>query len=181
MSLTTLANRYARALVDVTTERNETSEVKTELEQFASLLREHAELSEAFSSPVIAQKKKRAVLEDILAITKPRGTTANFLKLLLDNYRMHNLDIMLAAVGRELDRRAGVVLADVTFARQPDAAESDQLKKRLQEATGKDVRMKVKTDPNIIGGVVVRVGSRIYDASIRTQLAELKQQLAQAK
>jgi len=181
MSVATLANRYARALVDVTSNGNETGEVRTELEQFASVLRNHSELSEAFSSPVIAQKRKRAVLEDILRITRPRPTTANFLKLLLENYRLHNMDAMLAAIGRELDRRAGVVSADVTFAREPDAAESQQLQKRLQEATGKEVRMKLKTDANIIGGVVVRIGSRVYDASIRNQLAELKHQLAEAK
>lgn len=181
MSLTTLANRYARALVDVTSDRNETGEVRTELEQFASLLRDHAELADAFSSPVIAQNRKRAVLEDILKITRPRPTTGNFLRLLLDNYRLHNMDAMLAAMARELDRRAGVVSADVTFARVPDAGESEHLQKRLQEATGKEVRMKLKTDANIIGGVVVRIGSRVYDASIRNQLAELKHQLAEAK
>jgi F-type H+-transporting ATPase subunit delta len=181
MSLTTLANRYARALVDVTIDRDETNEVRKELDQFAALLKDHADLYEAFASPVVAQQRKRNVLQDILAVTIPRVTTANFLKLLLENHRLHKLDAMLAAMGRELDRRAGVVSADVTFARDPDMDEREQLRKRLQEATGKEVRMKVRTDPNIIGGVVVRLGSQIYDGSIRSQLAELKHQLAEAK
>ena len=181
MALSTLANRYARSLVDVTSERNETAEVRTELEQFASLLRDHDELADAFSSPVIAQKRKRAVLGDLLGITKPRPTTSNFLRLLLENYRLHNMDAILAAIGRELDRRAGIVLAEVTFAREPDAGESEHLQKRLQEAVGKDVRMTLKTDASIIGGVVIRIGSRVYDASIKNQLAELKHQLAETK
>ena len=88
---------------------------------------------------------------------------------------------MLAAVRRELDLRAGVVTAEVTLARDAGEDEREQLQDRLRKATGKEVRMKIKSDPNIIGGVVVRIGSRIYDGSIRNQLSQLRQQLAEAK
>jgi F-type H+-transporting ATPase subunit delta len=154
MSLTTTANRYARALVDVTIDRDETNEVRKELDQFAALLKDHADLYEAFASPVVAQQRKRNVLQDILAVTLPRVTTANFLKLLLENYRLHNLDAMLAAVGRELDRRAGVVSADVTFARDPDTT-SEHRGCDFRKLPAKKFEWVRRS--NIIGGVVVRL------------------------
>ncbi len=181
MSLTTIANRYARALVDVTTERGQTFDVLADLDRFAALLKSYPALYDAFASPVIPQERKRRVLSALLERMNPKQTSTNFLKLLLDHYRLHRLDAMLAAVRRELDQRAGVVTAEVTLARDAGEDEREQLQDRLRKATGKEVRMKIKSDPNIIGGVVVRIGSRIYDGSIRNQLSQLRQQLAEAK
>ncbi len=181
MSVTTIANRYGRALVDVMSERGQVSEVLADLDRFAALLKEHSQLHNAFASPVIPQARKRTVLKELLARMNPNRTSENFLRLLLEHYRLHRLDIMLAAVRRELDVRAGIVTADVTLAREAGEDEREKLRERLKSATGKEVRMKIKTDPNIIGGVVVRIGSRIYDGSIRNQLSLLRQQLAEAK
>ncbi|MCG3159139.1 MAG: ATP synthase subunit delta [Acidobacteria bacterium] len=179
MSVTTIANRYARALADVIIERRETNEVVTELDSFARMMDGHSQLRDVFASPVIAVERKRAVLGELLARFSPRQTTANFLQLLLNNSRLQDLDQMLRALSRELDARAGVVSADVTTAREISEQEKTALQSQLKAATGKDVRLQFRTDPAIIGGVVTRIGSLVYDGSIKNQLAQMKQRLMQ--
>ncbi|HEX8998433.1 MAG TPA: ATP synthase F1 subunit delta [Blastocatellia bacterium] len=180
MSVTTIANRYARALADVITERGEMNEVVAELNDFSSLLSQHEQLRGVFASPVIPIERKRNVLNELLSRLKLRPTSSNFLQLLLSNLRLHNLDQMLHALSRELDVRTDVVLAEVTTAREINDQEKALLRDKLKTATGKDVRLQFRTDPNLIGGVVTRIGSVIYDGSIKNQLAQMKQKLMSA-
>lgn len=179
MSVATIANRYARALADVIIEKREVNEVSAELKQFAGLQEGHAQLREVFASPVIAQERKRAVLSALLAQFNPRPTSHNFLQLLLTNNRLHQLGAMLRALDKELDNRMNIVTAEVTTARAINDAERQLLHNSLQTVTGKEVRLDFKTDPDIIGGVVTRVGSKVYDGSIKNQLAQMKQRLLQ--
>lgn len=180
MSVTTIANRYARALADVITERGEMNEVVAELNDFSALLSQHEQLRGVFASPVIPIERKRNVLNELLSRLKLRPTSSNFLQLLLSNLRLHNLDQMLHALSRELDVRTDVVLAEVTTAREINDQEKALLRDKLKTATGKDVRLQFRTDPNLIGGVVTRIGSVIYDGSIKNQLAQMKQKLMSA-
>jgi F-type H+-transporting ATPase subunit delta len=177
MTGTTIANRYARALADVVVERHETNEVAKELTDFERMMSENPQLRAVFASPVIATERKRAVLDELLALIKPRQTTANFLRLLLDNSRLHDLDQMLSALSRDLDARMNVVSAEVTTAREIGQQEKAVLQSQLKAATGKEVRLQFRTDPAIIGGVVARIGSLIYDGSIKNQLAQMKRRL----
>lgn len=180
MSLTTIANRYACALADVITERSEMNEVVAELADFAGLMNSHQQLREVFASPVISVDRKRGVLHELLEKLQLRQTSSNFLRLLLDNLRLHNLDQMLRALSRELDSRTNVVSAEVTTAREINEHEKTMLAEKLKTATGKQVRLQFHTDPNIIGGVVTRIGSLVYDGSIKNQLALMKQRLMNA-
>lgn len=180
MSVATIANRYARALADVIIERREVNEVSTELKQFSALVEGHAQLREVFASPVIATERKRAVLNELLARLKPRQTSNNFLQLLLVNNRLHQLTETMRALEKELDKRTNVVTAEVTTARVIDESERQLLHNQLKTATGKDVRLQFKTDPAIIGGVVTRIGSKVYDGSIKNQLAQMKERLMKA-
>jgi F-type H+-transporting ATPase subunit delta len=177
MSQTTIANRYARALADVIIERRETSEAVAELNQFEQMLTQHTQLRDVFASPVLPLERKRAVLNDLLTRMQPRPTVNNFLQLLLNNARLHNLDQMLRALTRELDARTNIVSAQITTARALGEQEQTRLRQQLQTATGKDVRLQFRTDPNIIGGVVTRIGSLVYDGSIKNQLTQMKQKL----
>jgi F-type H+-transporting ATPase subunit delta len=177
MSVTTIANRYARALADVITERGEMSQVVAELNDFAGMLSQHEQLRGVFASPVIPIERKRNVLNELLSRLKLRSTSSNFLQLLLSNMRLHNLDQMLLALARELDLRTNIVSAEVTTAREINEQEKTLLRDKLKAATGKDVRLQFRTDPNLIGGVVTRIGSVIYDGSIKNQLAQMKQRL----
>jgi F-type H+-transporting ATPase subunit delta len=178
MSITTVANRYAKALADVIMERGQTLAVADEVKAFTQVVEENAELRNVFASPVISLDRKKAVLNEVLARMQFKPTTNNFLQLLLTNQRLHQIEVVRASLMRELDERAGVVSADVTTARTLAATEQENLLKQLQTATGKQVRIHFKIDPEIIGGVVTRVGSLIYDGSIKNQLALMKQQLS---
>jgi len=180
MSVTTIANRYARALADVITERGEMNEVVAELNGFAGLMNGHQQLRDVFASPVISVDRKRGVLNELLSRMQLRQTSSNFLRLLLDNMRLHNLDQMLRALSRELDLRTNVVSAEVTTAREISDQEKVMLTDSLKASTGKQVRLQFRTDPDIIGGVVTRIGSLVYDGSIKNQLAQMKQRLMNA-
>jgi F-type H+-transporting ATPase subunit delta len=177
MSITTIASRYARALADVITERRETNEVVSELNLFAGMMRQHEQLRDVFASPILPLERKRSVLNELLARLKLRPTSNNFLNLLLNNSRLHELDLMLRALARELDVRTNIVSAEITTAREIGELEKSMLRDKLKGATGKEVRLQFHTDPNIIGGVVTRIGSLIYDGSIKNQLAQLKRSL----
>jgi F-type H+-transporting ATPase subunit delta len=181
MSITTIANRYARALADVITERKETDAVVSELNSFAGMMRKHEQLRDVFASPVLPLERKRAVLNELLSRLKVRPTSSNFLHLLLNNSRLHELDQMLRALASELDARTNVVSAEITTAREIGEKEKAILRERLKVATGKEVRLQFQTDPNIIGGVVTRIGSLVYDGSIKNQLAKMKKSLMGAK
>src|SRR5215813_2828182 len=137
MSVTTIANRYARALADVIVERHETNEIVTELNGFERMMAGHPQLRDVFASPVIATERKRAVLGELLARIGLRQTTANFLQLLLNNSRLHDLDQMLKALSRELDTRTNVVSAEVTTARDLGDQEKAALQVQLKAVTGK--------------------------------------------
>ncbi len=178
MSITTIANRYAHALADVIIERHEVSEVTSELESFAQMIQHNRELSDVFASPVIAQGRKRAVLNELLARLTLKPTASNILQLLLQNNRLHRLSEVLKSLTKVLDDRGGIVSAEVTTARQINDDHRNLLLARLREATGKEVRLQFRTDPEIIGGVVTRIGSLVFDGSIKNQLAQMKQQLS---
>jgi len=180
MSVTTIANRYARALADVITERGEMNEVVAELNSFASMMTGHGQLRDVFASPVLSGERKRAVLNELLAKLQLRQTSSNFLRLLLDNSRLHNLDQMLKALAHELDARTNIVSAEIVTARTISPQEETMLADKLKAATGKQVRLQFRTDPDIIGGVVTRIGSVVYDGSIKTQLAQMKRRLMNA-
>jgi F-type H+-transporting ATPase subunit delta len=178
MSVHTVARRYATALADVVLQRGEAREVQQELIVWADMLRSNSNLREVFANPTIGLDQKRAVLSRLIEIAKPRPTTANFLKVLLQNQRLTELGEINRKFAEVLDDRAGVVAARVTTAR-PVAAETRQtLQTKLSNLTGKSVRIEFDTDPEMIGGLVTRIGSTIYDGSVRNQLQQIKEKMA---
>ena len=178
MSVQAIARRYAAALADVATQRGETREVQQELLAWADMLRANPNLREIFANPTIALDKKRAVLKRLLEIGKPRSTTANFLKVLLQNQRLTELEEINRKFAEVLDDRAGVVAARVTTAGPVPAAMQQTLEARLHSLTGKKVRIEFDTDPGLIGGLVTRIGSTVYDGSVRNQLEQIKEKMA---
>jgi F-type H+-transporting ATPase subunit delta len=178
MSSQTVARRYSLALADVVLQRGEAREVQQELVAWADLLQSNANLREVFANPTIALDQKRGVLKRLLEIAKPRPTTVNFLKVLLQNQRLPELDQINRRFAVVLDDRAGMIAAQVTTAR-PVAPETQQtLQTKLRSMTGKSVRIEFDTDPEMIGGLVTRIGSTIYDGSVRNQLQQIKEKMA---
>ena len=178
MSLQTVARRYATALADVAIERKEEREVQAELDQWASMIEANPQLKEVLTNPTVVYDQKRKVLEDLVSRTRVRETTASFLRLLLKNQRLSQLREVVARFGLVLDERSGVVAADVTTARPIPEELRNGLQLTLKEATGKEVRLSFTTDETLIGGLVARIGSTIFDGSVQGQLERLSEDLA---
>lgn len=177
MSVTAVARRYAEAMADVAIARNQAEVIAGELRGFAEMMKSSRELYEVFASPVLSQDEKGKVLAALIARTRPGQAVANLLKIMLRHYRLHHLEAVYEQFRREMNERKGIVLAKVTTAGPVTAAEQQMLGRRIQEMTGKQVQLEFDTDPSLIGGAVTRIGSTVYDGSIRTQLEGIKQRL----
>ena len=178
MSLQTIARRYASALADVVIERKEEREIQQEIDQWASIIESNPELKEVFANPTVAYDDKQKVLEELITRTRVRPTTASFLRVLLRNQRLDHLKDVAERFGQVLDERGGVVSASVTTARPLPEDMKNTVRQALQAATGRVVRVSFTTDEAIIGGLVARIGSTIYDGSVQNRLARLSEELA---
>ncbi len=177
MSSQAVARRYAVALADVVLSHGEAQEVREELASWDELVRTNAQLAEVFRHPTIPYERKRSVLEELIRRTRPRPTTANFLRVLLQNGRLAELSEASTQFAQELDRRSGVVTAQVTTARPLPADAQEALRARLGQLTGSRVRLQFEVDDELIGGVVTRIGSTLYDGSVRGRLQQIKQRM----
>ena len=178
MSVQTVARRYASALADVVLERGEAREVQEELLAWEKMLQASPVLPEVFRNPTIPLDKKRAVLNKLIDRSKPKPTTANFLKVLLQNQRLTDLGEINQKFAEILDLRAGMVAATVTTARTVPENAQQKLHTKLLSVTGKKVRINFMTDPELIGGLVTRIGSTVYDGSVRNHLQLIKAKMA---
>ena len=173
MSLQTIARRYATALADVTTDRREEKEVQNELDQWAGMMESNPQLKEVFANPTIVYDHKRKVLEDLIARTRPRETTSSFLRVLLKNQRLAQLRDIVDRYIQVLDERSGVLAGSVTTARPIPEELKRTLRETLSAATGHTVRLSFETDEKIIGGMVARIGSTVFDGSVESHLERL--------
>ncbi len=178
MSSQTVARRYATALADVTLARGEAAEVQSELTGWEQMMLSNASLLEAFTNPTVAYDQKGKVLQELISRTKVRPTTSNFLRLLLKNQRLADLPQVNEKLAQVLDERAGLISAQVTSARPVPEATRISLEEKLGKLTGKKVRLTFATDESLLGGIVTRMGSTIYDGSVRDQLRRLGEELA---
>jgi F-type H+-transporting ATPase subunit delta len=178
LSSQVVARRYASALADVAIAGDEEREIQDELIAWESMIESNPQLQEIFGNPSIPYEQKKTVLNEIIKRTKVRRVTANFLQILLRNQRLTELGEINKRLTSVLDERAGIVAAQVTTARPVSEDAKDALYKRLAAITGKDVRLSFGTDETLIGGMVTRVGSTVYDGSIRNQLLLMGAKLA---
>ena len=178
MSLQTIARRYASALADVVVERKEEREVQQEIDQWASMIEANPQLKEVFANPTIAYEEKRKVLEELITRSRVRPTTASFLRVLLRNQRLSQLRDVAERFALVLDERGGLVSASVTTAKPIPEDLKNQLRETLAAATGRNVRVTFETDETIIGGLVARIGSTIFDGSVQNRLERLSDELA---
>lgn len=177
-----IATRYAQALVDVVTGAGPAAvgpeKTKAELEAFAATFKGSLELRNVLLSPAVPPVKKKVIITEIGARLGISPTTRNFLFVLADHRRLELLEEMKAAFEALLDERLGIVRAGVACAQPIDAAQQSQLAAQLGRLTGKQVRLDCQVDPALLGGLVARIGSTIYDGSVRGQLQALERRLA---
>jgi F-type H+-transporting ATPase subunit delta len=178
LSVQAVARRYATALADVVTARAEAREVQDELRAWAELMASNPTLLEVFRNPTVPYESKHKVLSALIARARVRPTTANFLQVLLRNHRLADLSEINRSFARELDERAGLVSAHVTTARPLPPKEQEALHARLAQMTGRKVRLQFAVNEELLGGIVTRIGSTVYDGSVRTRLQQIKQRMA---
>ena len=172
------ANRYAKALIDALYPEKAEAGLQ-QLQSFGALLKEQPDARRFFENPAMAGDRRKRLLDEISGALSFERRVANFVALLIDRNRLPLLDEVMVAYQKFLDERRGIVRARVTAAHSLDAAQQRLLAAKLEQMTGKEVRMEVAVDPSLIGGVIAQVGSTIYDGSVRHQLQAFKSRLVE--
>lgn len=173
-----VAQRYANALVDVALERKEAERIRGELAGVAEMVRTSSDLRNFLASPAVNRATKHAVLEKLAARAGVSPALRNFLLVLADNRRAGDIAEIEKEFVLALHARLGIVEAEVTTARELPPAEQKELLAALEKRTGKRVEAKFHTDANLLAGAQVRIGSVVYDGSVREQLVRLSERLA---
>jgi F-type H+-transporting ATPase subunit delta len=169
---------YARAFADVViSSRLDAQKTLAEAQQMAALVRDSKALREVWETPSIPADQKRAVLDSIVAKAGFSRWLRNFVAVLIDKRRVRFLNEIVAQFARELNDRLGFADADITTARELSAAERSTLENDLARVTGKNIRAHYAEDRSILGGAIARVGSTVYDGSVKGQLERIREQL----
>ena len=179
-SVSGVSGRYATALFELARDEKSVDAVKADLDRFDALLNESADLKRLVRSPVFTAEAQLKALTAVLDKAGISGIAANFLKVLTKNRRLFAVSDVIRALRALVARFKGEATADVTVAETLNDRNLDALKTALKSVTGKDVMLNVKVDPSIIGGLVVKLGSRMVDSSLRTKLNSIKHAMKEA-
>ena len=176
--MSAFASRYARALSDVILEAHlNAADVQRQLGDFAAAWHESADLREVFLDPSFPAEQKVAILDKLNTRLGLAPQVRNFIAVLINHDRMSAFDEVLTEFHREINQRLGISEVEVTTARKLDDAERRQLEVQVSSLTSTQVQATFHEDSALIGGVIVRVGSTVYDGSVRGRLNKLKEQL----
>jgi F-type H+-transporting ATPase subunit delta len=175
--LSVIAERYAAALADVAVERKNSETIKQNLAAFVEAFSSVADLRNALQSPALNAEVKRKVIAELAGKIGLDVAVRNFIYLVVDHRRTEILPEMEEAFLAEMNERLGIVDAEVTSAHELNDDEKRQLRTVLEQRTGKKVEARFQIDGALLGGAIVRLGSTIYDGSVRDQLKRLREQL----
>jgi F-type H+-transporting ATPase subunit delta len=172
--VTGMAGRYATALFELALEEHAIDAVKADLDRFEGLIAESADLQRLVRSPVFTADIQTKALSAVLDRTGIGGLSARFLKVVSSNRRLFAAQDMVRAFRTLVARHKGETQATVTVAEKPTDAHLAAIKDALKAVTKKDVQIDVNVDPSIIGGLIVKLGSRMIDTSLRSKLNAIK-------
>ncbi len=173
-----VGGRYAVALYELAKEQGLTDQVAKDLDNFAALIAESKDLKRFVSAPIYSAEEQLRALNDILARAGISGISANFIKLVARKRRLTHIGDMIAGFHKLTDQAEGRVRAEVTAATPLKDAQIEALKTVLANFTGgKSVEVALNVNPEIIGGLVVKIGSRMVDGSLKTKLNSLRTRL----
>jgi F-type H+-transporting ATPase subunit delta len=179
--MSVISLRYAHAFASVAESSHlDSSAAQQQLKDFAGTLADSRELREVLMNPSIANDQKLKVLDAIAGRIGMFPQVRNFIAVIVDHHRLMELDEILAEYALVADADAGLAEADITSARALNDADRAELEAQVSKLAGGRVRATYHEDPSLLGGAVVRVGSTVYDGSIRGQLAQMKQRLVNA-
>jgi F-type H+-transporting ATPase subunit delta len=176
-----MAGRYATALFDLAREANAIDAVKSDLDRFDALVAESADLTRLVRSPVFSEGEQLQALSAVLERAGIGGLAANFLKLVTSKRRLFAVRDMITAFRELVAQHKGEATAEVTVAEQLKDEHVQALREALNSVSGKDVDLDIKVEPAILGGLVVKLGSRMVDTSLRTKLNAIKHAMKEAR
>jgi F-type H+-transporting ATPase subunit delta len=179
-SVSGVSGRYATALFELARDEKAIDAVAADLARFEAMLNESADLKRLVRSPVFSADQQLKALSAVLENAGIAGVSANFLKVLTANRRLFAVADVIRAFRALVAKFKGEAAADVTVAEALSDRNLDVLKSALKSVTGKDVALNVKVDPAIIGGLIVKLGSRMIDSSLRTKLNTIKHAMKEA-
>jgi|ERR1700722_13752993 F-type H+-transporting ATPase subunit delta len=177
--MASVASTYARAFADVVLGAHlDANRALTELRAIAKLLNESSELRRVWENPAIPAEQKRAVLDAISQRDGISRQVRNLIAVLIDHRRVHFLAPVIRQLEKELDARLGFAEADITSARPLGDTEKREFEAQVGKLTGKKVRAHYAQDASLLGGAILRIGSTIYDGSVRGQLEKMKEAIS---
>lgn len=173
-----LARRYAKAIFDIGAAQGSLDKLGSDLRALGKAMKESPELAPTLASPAIRRTDRRNILAGLLGVIQAHPMTSNLVYLLLDGERLTSLP----AISRELDAmieaKAGRVVAEVTSAKPLDPSQLSQITAALEKLSGKQITVVKREDPDLLGGVVAKLGDTVYDGSLRSQLRTLSDELS---
>lgn len=179
--MSAIALRYAHAFADVTKSRQlDLTSVEHQLNDFKDTLAGSQDLREVLMDPSIARAQKLRVLDAIAGRLGMAREARNFLAVIIDHQRLDELNDILAEYHAIADEQSGMVEAEITSARDLSPSDRTELESQVEKLAGGRVRTTYRQDASLLGGAVVRIGSTVYDGSVRAQLQQLKQRLVSA-
>jgi F-type H+-transporting ATPase subunit delta len=176
-----MAARYATALFDLAQETNAIDAIKADLEGFDALVAENPDLTRLVRSPVFSAEEQLQALSAVLDRAGIGGIAAKFLKLVTAKRRLFAVRDMIRGFRKLVAKHKGEATAEVTVAEKLKHEHIEALRAALKSVSGKDVDLDIKIDPAIIGGLVVKLGSRMVDTSLRTKLNAIKHAMKEAR
>ena len=179
--VSTMAGRYATALFELAGEADAIDAVKADLERFDAVIAENPDLNRLVRSPVFSTEEQVRALSSVLERAAIGGIAAKFLKLVTSNRRLFAVRDMIKAYRKLAALYKGQATAEVTVAETLKDEHVEALRSALKAVSGKNVDLDIKIDPAIIGGLVVKLGSRMIDTSLRTKLNAIKHAMKEAR
>ena len=177
--MASVTNTYARALADVVFDQHlDPGKTLQEVQALSQLVASSQQLREVWEAPSIPAEQKRALLDAIVAREGFSRPVRNFMAVLMDHRRIKFLEPIVKEFGHELNRRLGFTEAEIISARELGQTEQSTLEAQVEKLTGQKVRARYARDSSILGGAIVRVGSTIYDGSVRGQLERIREAIS---
>jgi F-type H+-transporting ATPase subunit delta len=177
MASGSLARRYAKAVLEIGEANKITDRMGADLRSLAKAMKDSAELQSALTNPAIRRADRRRVIDALLSAIGAQPLTKNLVYLLLDSERLSSVPAISREVDAMIEAKSGRVTAEIISARPLEMAQLTEITVALEKLSGKKVTVTKREDETLLGGVVAKLGDRVYDGSLRTQLRNLRDEL----
>jgi F-type H+-transporting ATPase subunit delta len=173
-----LSRRYAKALFDIGSQQGDLTKLGQDIRSLAKAMNESAELQSVLTNPAIRRGDRKRVVDGLLQSIGVQTASRNLVYILLEGERMANIPGISRSLDEMIEAKAGRVTAEVVSAKPLDPSQLSQINAALEKLSGKKVSVTTRQDPELLGGVVAKVGDTVYDGSLRTQLRTLRDELS---